>query len=97
MQTPAAVRVEDLLGHDGMGPLPGRRVPAENTWFALAATVVSGFNTGETQGVYVLPFEWAPYVPSSGRGEEEDGRRNWPGWGGPGSRGGPGGRGGGGR
>ncbi len=94
MRTPAAVRVEDLLGHDGMGPLPGRRVPAKGTWFALAATVVSGFKTGETEGVYVLPFEWAPYVPAMGRGGGEDGRRGGPGWGGRGGRDGPGGRGG---
>jgi len=87
-RTPVAVLVEDLLGHDGLGPLPGRRVPRKGTWFALAATVVSGFNTGEVQGVYVLPFEWAPYIPELDPNEREDGRRRgsggWDGRGGGG-------------
>ena len=77
-RTPVAVRVEDLLGHDGLGPLPGRRVPGKGTWFALAATVVSGFDTGEVQGVYALPFEWAPYIPELDPAEEQDDRRGPP-------------------
>ncbi|KPJ70497.1 MAG: hypothetical protein AMS14_10570 [Planctomycetes bacterium DG_20] len=86
-QSLAAVRVEDLLGHDGKGPLPGRQVPGPNTWFALAATVVSNFNTGEHQGIYVLPFEWTPYIPLP---EDRDrGRPPWDRDRGPG--GGPGG------
>ena len=98
-QSLAAVRVEDLLGHDGKGPLPGRQVPKPNTWFALAATVVSNFNTGEHQGIYVLPFEWTPYIPLPGdrdrddRGREGDDRGRWPfgrDRGGDGGRGGPG-------
>lgn len=99
--TTAAVRVEDLLGCDGMGPLPGRQVPKKDTWFALAGAVISPFNSGKASGVYVLPFEWAPYVPSLDRGEGEGDRRpEWDRgrWGdhGPGDRGGgPGGRGGG--
>ncbi len=76
-RTPVTVRVEDLLGHDGLGPLPGRKVPREGTWFALAATVVSEFDTGEVRGVYVLPFEWAPYIPEfDPRGPPDDRRRD---------------------
>lgn len=91
-RTPVSVRVEDLLGHDGLGPLPGRRVPRRGTWFALAATVVSAFDTGEVQGVYVLPFEWAPYIPELDPNEQEDDRRRGPGgWDGRGG-GGRGGR-----
>jgi hypothetical protein len=74
-RTPIAVRVEDLVGHDGLGPLPGRNVPRENTWFAMAATVVSEFRSGEVQGVYVLPFEWAPYLPELDRDDWRDRRR----------------------
>jgi hypothetical protein len=92
-RTHVAVRVEDLLGHDGRGPLPGRQVPRKGTWFALAATVVSGFNTGEVQGVYVLPFEWAPYMPEFDRDGDRDDRRGPPDdrrgpWDGRGGRGG---------
>ncbi len=86
----AAVRVEDLLGHGGMGPLPGRQVPKPNTWFALAATVVSNFDTGEHQGIYVLPFEWTPYVPLPEDRDRDRERDDW-------DRGRGGGRGGGGR
>lgn len=98
-QSLAAVRVEDLLGDGGKGPLPGRKVPTPNTWFALAATVVSNFDTGEHQGIYVLPFEWSPYIPLPEDRRRDEGR--WdrgrgPGGGWGGGRGG-GGRGGGGR
>jgi len=98
-RTPVAVRAEDLVGAGGLGPLPGRQVPKKGTWFALAATAVSHFRTGEVQGVYVLPFEWAPYIPSLDPNEGDDDRRgppDWRDWRGPG-RGGWGGRGGGGR
>ena len=95
-RTPIAVRVEDLLGHDGLGPLPGRRVPREGSWFALAATVVSEFDTGEVTGVYVLPFEWAPYVPELDPRGPPDDRRGPPGGGWNGRGGGRGGGGGGG-
>jgi len=96
--TTVAVRAEDLLGCDGMGPLPGREVPKKDTWFALAGAVISPFNSGKASGVYVLPFEWAPYVPSLDRGDED--RRpewdtRWGDWGDRGGPGGPGGRGGG--
>ncbi len=98
-QSLAAVRVEDLLGDGGKGPLPGRKVPTPNTWFALAATVVSNFNTGEHQGICVLPFEWSPYIPLPEDRRRDEGR--WDRGGGPGGGrgGGPGGggRGGGGR
>jgi hypothetical protein len=77
-RTPVTVRVEDLLGHDGRGPLPGRQVPGRGTWFALAATVVSEFNTGEVRGMYVLPFEWAPYIPSMDPNEDDRDRRGPP-------------------
>lgn len=95
-QSLAVVRVEDLLGDNGKGPLPGRRVPKPDTWFALAATVVSNFNTGEHQGIYVLPFEWSPYIPlpeDRDRGGDDD-RGRWPfgrDRGGGGGRDGPGG------
>jgi len=80
-RTPVAVRVEDLLGHDGMGPLAGRKVPRKGAWFALAATVVSGFHTGRARGVYVLPFEWAPYMPEFDPQAPPDDRRGGRGWG----------------
>ncbi|MFO8011936.1 MAG: hypothetical protein R6X20_01390, partial [Phycisphaerae bacterium] len=60
------------------GPLPGRQVPRKGTWFALAATVVSEFNTGQVQGVYVLPFEWAPYMPEFDPERDRDDRRRPP-------------------
>jgi len=97
-RTPVAVRVEDLLGHDGLGPLPGRQVPRKGTWFAMAATAVSPFNTGEVRGVYVLPFEWAPYIPALDRNEDDRddrdrrGPRDWGGRGGWGGMGGGRGR-----
>jgi len=101
----AVVRVEDLLGDNGKGPLPGRQVPRPNTWFALAATVVSNFDTGEHQGIYVLPFEWTPYIPlpqdrDRGRDDRDRGRGGFDRGGFGGGRGGGpggGGRGGGGR
>ncbi|HUU10330.1 MAG TPA: hypothetical protein VM431_07285 [Phycisphaerae bacterium] len=76
----ALVRVDDLLGRDGRGPLTGRTLPQRGTWFALAGAVVSRFDTGERRGIYVLPFEWTPYVP-----DPEDPRddRNRPPRGGP--------------
>ena len=44
-RTRAAVRVEDLVGDGGLGPQPGHQVPKQDTWFALAGTVVSTFRT----------------------------------------------------
>jgi len=74
-RTPVVVRVEDLLGQDRLGPRPGRRVPGKGTWFALAATVVSAFDTGEVRGVHVLPFEWVSYKPEIDPNEQRDDRR----------------------
>jgi len=91
--TTMAVRVEDLLGHDGLGPLAGRQVPKKDTWFALAGAAISSFNSGEVSGTYVLPFEWAPYVSSLDRAEANR-TPPWPsdrGWGSWGGRGGGGG------
>ncbi|MBE3069561.1 MAG: hypothetical protein IMZ66_04920, partial [Planctomycetes bacterium] len=78
-----AVRVEDMLGHDGLGPQPGRQVPKPATRFAMAGTVLSTFKSEEQQGIYVLPFEWTTYVPAL---EEQRDRRPPPP---PGDRGGP--------
>jgi hypothetical protein len=61
--TLAAVRVDDLVGHDDLGPTAGRGEPKVGAWFALAGAVLSRFDTGERRGVFVLPFEWTPYQP----------------------------------
>ena len=61
--TLAAVRADDLVGHDDMGPTAGRSEPKVGAWFALAGAVLSRFDTGERRGVFVLPFEWTPYQP----------------------------------
>ena len=80
-RTPVAVRVEDLLGYDGLGPHPGRQAPAKGAWFVMAATVVSAFDTGVVDGVYVLPFEWVPYNPELDSNERRDDRqRGQPRW-----------------
>jgi len=73
-RTPVAVRADDLTGTGGLGPAPGRSVPKRGTWFALAGAVVSGFDTGAVRGVFVLPFEWAPYVPALDPSEVRDPR-----------------------
>jgi len=62
-QTLAAVRADDLVGHDDLGPAAGRSEPKVGAWFALAGAVLSRFDTGERRGVFVLPFEWTPYQP----------------------------------
>jgi hypothetical protein len=62
-RTLAAVRADDLVGHDDLGPTAGRGGPEVGAWFALAGAVLSRFDTGQESGVFVLPFEWAPYQP----------------------------------
>jgi len=62
-RTLAAVRADDLVGHDDLGPTAGRSEPKIGAWFALAGAVLSRFDTGERRGVFVLPFEWTPYQP----------------------------------
>jgi len=71
-RTLAAVRADDLVGREDLGPTAGRSVPQSGTWFALAGAVLSRFDTGERRGVFVLPFEWTPYRPSEG-----DARPDW--------------------
>ena len=62
-RTLAAVRADDLVGHDDLGPTAGRSEPKVGAWFVLAGAVLSRFDTGERHGVFVLPFEWTPYQP----------------------------------
>jgi len=62
-RTLAAVRADDLVGHDDLGPTAGRGEPKVGAWFALAGAVLSRFDTGERRGVFVLPFEWTSYRP----------------------------------
>jgi len=73
--TLAAVRADDLVGHDDMGPTAGRSEPKVGTWFALAGAVLSRFDTGERRGVFVLPFEWASYQPVAAEPGREGNRR----------------------
>ena len=73
-RTLAAVRADDLVGHDDLGPTAGRSEPKVGAWFALAGAVLSRFDTGERRGVYVLPFEWTPYQPVA----VEPSRPDWP-------------------
>jgi hypothetical protein len=94
--TLAAVRVDDLVGHDDMGPTAGRSEPGVGTWFALAGAVLSRFDTGQDSGVFVLPFEWAPYQPVAAEPGRQGGPRRDVGGGGGGQHGDGGGRGGGG-
>jgi len=100
-QTLAAVRADDLVGHDDLGPTAGRSEPKVGAWFALAGAVLSRFDTGERRGVFVLPFEWSPYQPvvanpRTGGGRPSGGGGGGGGGGGRGGGGGGGGRGGGG-
>jgi len=60
-----AVRMQDLMGHDGKGPSGLGRRPADKSWIILAGTVMSRFTVGKHHGVYVLPFEWTR-CPSPG-------------------------------
>jgi len=94
--TLAAVRVDDLVGHDDMGPTAGRSEPKVGAWFALAGAVLSRFDTGERRGVFVLPFEWTPYHPAEGDSPPDWGHRPGGGGGGGGPPRDSGGRGGGG-
>ena len=60
-----AVRMQDLMGHEGKGPSGLGRRPADKSWIILAGTVMSRFTVGKHHGVYVLPFEWTR-CPSPG-------------------------------
>jgi len=74
-RTLAAVRADDLVGHDDLGPTAGRGEPKVGAWFALAGAVLSRFDTGERRGVFVLPFEWTPYRPVAVKPGRQGGRR----------------------
>jgi len=53
-----AVRLADLMGCDGRGPVGMGRPPPNRAWLILAGAVVSEFHGGSYRGVCVLPLEW---------------------------------------
>jgi hypothetical protein len=58
-----AVRLDDVMGRNGRGPGGLGRPPHERAWMLLAGAVLSGFEGGRHQGVYLLPFEWTGCPP----------------------------------
>ncbi len=54
-----AVRVNDLQGGPpGKAPAGPRRDPADGTWVVVGGTILSGYNTGNGEGLFMLPAEW---------------------------------------
>jgi hypothetical protein len=60
--TPVLVRVDDLVAPGAKTTAP-RKEPAGQTWLILAGLAVSRFKGEGSQGLFVVPLEWAPAAP----------------------------------
>jgi hypothetical protein len=77
--TLVGVRVDDLLTMGGKAPARDRKVPGVGSWVAVIGAVISKMDTGDEQGLAVLPMDWMPaLVPVPPPGPQ------WPGRGGNG-------------
>jgi hypothetical protein len=56
---PLAVRADDLL-QLGSKAAGDRRDPADGSWVMLCGMLISSFDDGKHQGLFLLPLEWMP-------------------------------------